>query len=150
MKRVFFDSLVFLSGLLGSRDPYHRLFHFPEDRFELVLSDAMFTEVLDVLRRSTTFNRLLPSAADISLQEIFAHMQGEIPPLPASAKFSICQDDHDNKFLSSAIYLDCHYLVTEVPDLLALEQQEKWTSFKAKNSLPLEIVDVATFVAQFG
>ena len=74
-------------------------------------------------------------------------MQGEIPSLPASMRLNICSNDHDNKFLSSAIYLECDYLVTEVPDLLELEQKERWHAFRESNQVPLRIVDVATFTS---
>lgn len=147
--RVFFDSRTFLAGLLCHQAPHRDLFMMPTDRFTLVLSDAMFTEVLDVLRRSTTFMRALPDGSQISLKDIFAHMQGEIPNLPDSMALTVCQDPHDNKFLSSAIYLECDYLVTEVPDLLGLESKDKWREFREKNGVPVKILDVASFVALF-
>lgn len=146
MKRVFFDTLVFLMAALSPRDPYQRLFHFPEDQFELVLSDAMFTEVLDVLRRSNSLLRLIPAVGSISLQDIFASLHSEIPSLPPSMKLNICTDEGDNKFLASAIYLECDYLITGVPDLLSLEQKPKWQQFKEKNQVPVQILDPATFV----
>ncbi len=149
MKRVFFDTLTFLMGLMSPRSPYADLMNFPDDRYELILSDTMFTEVLDVLRRSTALNRLVPAVSAISLQDIFASLQSEIPSLPASMKLNICRDEGDNKFLASAIYLECDYLVTAVPDLLQLERKPKWQQFKEKNGVPVEIIDVATFVESF-
>jgi len=149
MKRVFFDTLVFLMGVLSPRRPYQHLFHFPQDRYELVLSDTMFTEVLDVLRRSTTLGRLLPAVGQISLQDIFASLTCEIPSLPSSMKLNICRDEGDNKFLASAIYLECDYLVTAVPDLLQLEKKPKWQQFKEKNGVPVRILDVPTFTGEF-
>lgn len=149
MKRVFFDTLVFLMGLMSPRDPYNQLLRFPPDQFELVLSDRMFTEVLDVLRRSTALARLVPAVGEISLQDIFANLHSEIPILPATMKLNVCREDGDNKFLASAIYLECDYLVTAVDDLLQLEQKPKWQQFKEKNGVPVQILDVPTFVSRF-
>lgn len=149
MKRVFFDTLVFLMGSLSKREPYTQLFRFPRERYELILSDSMFTEVLDVLRRSTSLTRLLPTVSQISLQDIFASLHSEIPSLPSSMKLNICRDEGDNKFLASAIYLECDFLVTAVPDLLQLERKPKWQQFKEKNGVPVQILDPATFVNSF-
>jgi putative PIN family toxin of toxin-antitoxin system len=149
VKRIFFDTLVFLMGSLSSREPYSKLFRFPRDRFELILSDSMFTEVLDVLRRSTSLTRLLPTVSQISLQDIFASLHSEIPSLPSSMKLNICRDEGDNKFLASAIYLECDLLVTAVPDLLQLEKKPKWQQFREKNGVPVRIVDPASFVAAY-
>lgn len=149
MKRVFFDTPVFMMGVLSPRKPYADLFRFPQDQFELILSDTMFTEVLDVLRRSTALGRLLPAVANVSLQDIFASLHSEIPSLPANMKLHICRDEEDNKFLASAIYLECDYLVTAVPDLLQLERKSKWQQFKGKNGVPVQILDVPTFTGFF-
>lgn len=148
-ERVFFDTLTFVAGLVASQAPHARIFDFPSDRFQLLVSDAMFTEVLDVVRRSTTFARLYPAASKISLQDIFATMDSEIPSLPPSMKLNICKEEADNKFLSSAIYLECDWLVTGVPDLLQLESRPKWLQFKEKNGVPLRIIDAARFVGMF-
>jgi putative PIN family toxin of toxin-antitoxin system len=145
MKRVFFDTPVFMMSVLSPRAPYTELFHFPPDQYELILSDTMFTEVLDVLRRSTALGRLVPAVCAVSLQDIFASLHSEIPSLPSSMKLNICRDDGDNKFLASAIYLECDYLVTAVPDLLQLEKKSKWQQFKEKNGVPVQILDVPTF-----
>ncbi len=150
MKRVFYDTSVFLLGLLSAEAPFDRLFRLDPSRFELVLSDAMFTEVLDVVRRSATFQRTLPSVTGISLQDVFSCLQAEVPSLPASMRLNICAEEHDNKFLSSAMYLECDYLVTQVPDLLELESKAKWLEFKRKNGVSVEVVDVAHFAALHG
>jgi putative PIN family toxin of toxin-antitoxin system len=149
MRRVFFDTLTFMMALTSPRAPYSQLLMFPTDQYELILSDTMFTEVLDVLRRSTALGRLVPAVSAISLQDIFACLQSEIPSLPASMKLNICRDEGDNKFLASAIYLECDLLVTAVPDLLQLEKKPKWQQFKEKNGVPVQIIDAGTFTGSY-
>jgi predicted nucleic acid-binding protein len=64
-------------------------------------------------------------------------------------EIDICDDPQNNKFLAGAIALDCEILVTQVPELLSLEGNVNWQSFRATNAIRCRIHDVAAFAAMY-
>lgn len=144
--KVFYDTEVFLCGLLLQEAPYGLLLA-KELGVELAMSDQVFSEILEVVRRSPSFRSALPAVTSISLPDIFNSFEVEIARIPPSMTLSICKDPGDNKYLASAMYLECDYLVTEVPDLLALEENEKWAQFRQANGVKCRIVDPRAFLA---
>jgi len=143
--KVFFDTEVFLCGVLLADEPFGRLFA-SDGGFTLAMSDQVFSEILDVIRRSPSLRKVLPSVAGISLPDIFNSFEVEIARIPPSMTMSICKDPGDNKYLASAMYLECDYLVTAVPDLLALENNAKWDQFRRANGVKCRIVGPDAFL----
>ena len=143
--KVFYDTEVFLSALLLRTYPYGSLFD-EKLGVDLAMSDQVFSEILDVIRRAQAIRKTLPSMDGISLPDIFNSFNVEITRIPPSMTLSICKDPADNKFLASAMYLECHYLVTEVTDLLALEENRKWIDFKEANGVKCRIIDPSAYL----
>ena len=144
--KVFFDTEVFLCGLLLSEAPYSHLFA-KDLGVELAMSDQVFSEILDVVRRSQTLRKTLPTMSTISLPDIFNSFEVEIARIPPSMTLNICKDPGDNEYLASAMYLECDYLVTEVNDLLSLENNAKWDAFRKANGVKCRILSPDEFLA---
>ena len=68
--KVFLDTEVFLLALLSSDGDYLSLMS-EELGLDLAMSDQVFSEILDVIRRSQVLRRELPSISSISLPDIF-------------------------------------------------------------------------------
>lgn len=149
MIKVLFDTEVFVNGLVNPHAPFPALFDLPSDH-QLMMSDVIFSEVLDVLRRSETVRKALPAVLSISLPDIFSNLDVDIATVPPSMTLNICKRQEDNKFLASAMYMECDLLVTDVPDLVALEGRQKWLDFKRNNGIPCRIVRVEEFLTSIG
>lgn len=149
MKKVLYDTRVFVRGLIDPHPPYPGLFQLPEG-YSLVMSDLVFSEVLDVLRRAEAVRKALPAVLSISLPDIFSNLDVDIAAVPPSMTLNICKHRDDNKFLASAMYMECDLLVTDVQDLLALEGRQKWLDFKRNNGIGCRIVRVEEFLELVG
>ena len=145
--KVFFDTKVFLCGLLLSSPRYSSLFS-KEPSVELAMSDQVFSEILDVVRRSQSLRKTLPEIGKISLPDIFNGFDVEIARIPPSMTLNICKDPGDNKYLASSMYLECDFLVTEVDDLLRLEHNAKWDAFRKANGVKCKIVSPMDFIQE--
>ena len=143
--KAFLDTEVFLRGLVLDEPPYGALFD-GSATYRLAMSDQVFSEILDCVRRSASLRAAVPAVAGISLPDIFNGFDVEIVRIPSSMSLAICRDPGDNKFLASAMYLECDYLVTEVADLLALETNAKWNDFRKANGVTCTVVTPARFL----
>jgi putative PIN family toxin of toxin-antitoxin system len=145
--KVFLDTEVFLLALLSAEGDYRSLMS-EGLGLELAMSDQVFSEILDVIRRSQVLRRELPSISSISLPDIFNAFNVEITRIPPSMTLNICKDPADNKYLASAMYLECDFLLTEVADLLALETNQKFGDFRAANGVKCRIISPTAFLAE--
>lgn len=147
MKQVVFDTQTLVRGLLDPRPPYGVLFHLPEG-WKLCLSDTILQEALQVMLGQTCLSAQLARLKEIPLAEAYRRVStGDLYPLPGDIEIEICSDPEDNKFLASALALDCDYLVTEVRELVDLEHNEEWQEFKRSNSVRVRVFDPAGFAA---
>lgn len=145
MKQVVYDTQTLVRGLLDPRPPYGVLFHLPEG-WKLCLSDAILQEALQVLLSQTSLAREITRLKEIALAEAYRRVSsGDLYPLPGDIEIEICQDPEDNKFLASALALDCDYLVTEIPELVDLEKNAEWQEFKRTNSVRVRVFDPQGF-----
>jgi len=145
MKQVVYDTQTLVRGLLDPRHPYGVLFHLPEG-WKLCLSDTILQEALQVMLGLTSLSKELTRLREIPLAEAYRRVStGDLYPLPADVEIEICSDPEDNKFLASALALDCDYLVTEIPELVELEHNEEWQEFKRTNSVRVRVFDPHAF-----
>ena len=147
--KVFLDTEVFLMALLSADNDYISLMS-EKLGLDLAMSDQVFSEILDVIRRSEVLTRELPSISSVALPAIFNNFNIEITRIPPSMTLNICKDPADNKYLASAMYLECDFLLTEVGDLLALETNDKWDGFRKANGVKCKIVDTKSFLKELG
>ncbi|MBI4869477.1 MAG: putative toxin-antitoxin system toxin component, PIN family [Candidatus Wallbacteria bacterium] len=149
MTRVTYDASVFLNGLLNPHGKLPKLFELPDD-VQLVVSDVVAEEIFKVVLQSARLREALPSLDAISIEEISSFInEDNMPPLDESLglEIDICADPNDNKYLVSALTLDCDYLVTTIPDLLALEGNKNWEELRSSSNFRCRILDLETFAS---
>ena len=150
MRQVVYDTQTLIRGLVDPRDPYSTLFFLPSE-WKLCLSDVILREALETLLGPSGLQATIPRLSEISLAEAYGHLQsGNVYQVPGDIEIEICQDPHDNKFLASALAMDCDVLVTEIPELLDLERNSEWQEFKRTNSVRVAITDPESFVRMVG
>ena len=150
MKQVMYDTHTLVRGLIDPHDPYPALFRLPEG-WKLCLSDVILQEALQILLGQSSLNRELTRLQEIPLSEAYRRVStGDVYPVPGDVEIEICADPEDNKFLASALALDCDYLVTEVKDLMALEENTEWQQFKRTNSVRVQVLDPGAFARVLG
>lgn len=90
-------------------------------QLQLVLSTALFTELVDVLERDRIARRyrLWPERKTLLLEGLQARARW-VTPLPESHLPLHCRDPKDDRFLACALVGACDYLVTGDQDLLVL------------------------------
>jgi len=146
VKQVVYDTHTFVRGLIDPREPYINLFRLPAE-WRLCVSDVILREALEVLVSPAGLVGRFFGLSEISLAEAYRRVsRGEVYPVPADIEIEICEDPQDNKFLASALAMDCEYLVSQIPELLELERNREWLAFKQTNSVRVEVVDVQTFM----
>lgn len=147
MRQVLYDTITLVRGLVDPRAPYPTLFNLPPD-WKVCISDAILREVFDTLLSAPSLGKQLPSLAKVTAVEAYRRLgPQDVFPLPGEIEIEICTDPADNKFLASALAMDCDILVTGIPELLELQGNSEWRDFKAANSVRVEVMDAASFVA---
>jgi uncharacterized protein len=122
MVRVVFDTMVFVRCLLNPRSLWGRLVIHYGHAYELVLSQPVLTEILEVIERPEVkakyrfLDEFGPQQLLTLLQDVEVVTVGDIP--------TASRDPKDNKFLATATAGRAAYLVSEDRDLLDLETYE--------------------------
>ena len=113
--RVVLDTNVILSGLLGgtTRTVLDALFL---NRFRLVTSNALLTELTVVLKRPQ-WRSVLASAA---CSDFMALVRDDAVVVSPTKSVVLCRDPEDNALLECALAGRVDYLVTGDHDLLTL------------------------------
>ena len=134
MLRVVFDTVIFVRALINPHGRWGRLVFAHATDYELIVSQPVVTEVLEVLHRpelTTKFRALenLDVAAVITLL-------GEASVVNVQSIPAASRDHKDDKFLATAAAAGADYLVSEDQDLLVLDEYEG-----------TKIVDASTFLS---
>jgi putative PIN family toxin of toxin-antitoxin system len=120
--RVVFDTVVFVRALINPYGLWGRLvFGFP-DRYELVLSEPIIREILEVLYRPEIV-RKYRSVANRDLATII-ELLGAVELVEPATTPSTSRDPKDDKFLATARAARARYLVSEDADLTDLKEYE--------------------------
>ena len=131
MIKAVIDTNVFISGLIGSGNPQLILNSLGDKKFNLIISQALIDELLDVLTRPRfqkyfTYN---------DIKELASLIQSSAQITSPSVKIQICRDPKDNIVLECAVAGEADFIVTGDDDLLCL------TSYQA-----IHIITPALFV----
>lgn len=134
MVRVVIDTNVFVSGLLKSDNPPSNVVDlFIEDKINLIISEEVFSEYIEVLLRP----ELKVKKDNIIRLISILILKAEI--IKVKTKLDIIErDPSDNKFLECALDGKVDYIITGDKHLLELK--------KYKN---IKIVDPKTFINIF-
>ncbi len=120
--RVVVDTVVFVRALISPYGLWGRLVFEYADRYELVLSEPITREILEVLHRPE-ITRKYRSSATRNLETLITRLAALQLVEPATI-LPVCRDPKDDKFLATARAAGASYLVSEDEDLLSLKEYE--------------------------
>ena len=118
--RVVLDTQVLLRGAVAKTDSLSAKIYdaWLSDRFSLLISDAILTEIQAVFQRPEVLDKLrftpVEARAVIQLLKRRAHL------ITPHAQIRLCCDPADDKFLECAVTGAASYLVTADDDILSL------------------------------
>jgi uncharacterized protein len=131
--RVVFDTNVFVRSLINPHGVWGRLVFGHADSYELVVSEPIVREVIEVLRRPE-LTRKFRTLAGRDMRDILDKFaQATVVDLGAIA--AVARDPKDDPFLATAAVARARFLVTEDKDLLVLEAHRE-----------TQILDAASFL----
>jgi putative PIN family toxin of toxin-antitoxin system len=120
--RVVFDTVGFVRGLINPLSRWgHILFDYA-DGYQLIVSEPLVVEVLDVLRRPAVVRlyRTLPGRDPAAVLAILhAAETVELDDIPA-----VSRDPNDDMVLATAVTGSTDYIVSEDKDLLSIGSHE--------------------------
>lgn len=118
--RVVLDTQVLLRGAVAKTDSLSAKIYdaWLSDRFSLLISDTILTEIQAVFQRPEVLDKLrftpVEARAVIQLLKRRAHL------ITPHAQIRLCRDPADDKFLECAVTGAASYLVTADDDILSL------------------------------
>lgn len=120
---VVVDTNLFISAFIlkGDNTPNKLLTAWRENKYHLVLSEDLFKEVGDVLKREKIYKkyRILPKEIDEFLIELH-NTTLHVNTLNLEVLTIHSRDRNDDKLLACALTGNCDYLITGDEDLLVL------------------------------
>ena len=115
-RRIVLDTNILISGLLFRNSKPQAVFDYVTQREVLLLSQEIYTEISQVLRRPK-FDKYL------SLEKRLAFLMlllTKVEMITVTEKVFACRDPKDNQFLELAVSGNASFLVTGDQDLLVL------------------------------
>ena len=115
IKRVIIDTNLWISFLITNNlNILSELFLF--ERFQIIFSDELFNEFLDVARRP----KFKKHFDEKSVQLLIENISEKLEFIEVASAISICRDLKDNFILALSIDGNADYIVTGDKDLLSL------------------------------
>jgi putative PIN family toxin of toxin-antitoxin system len=115
IKRVIIDTNLWISFLITNNlNILSELFLF--ERFQIIFSDELFNEFLDVARRPK-FKKYFDEK---SVQLLIQNISEKLEFIEVASAITICRDLKDNFILALSIDGNADYIVTGDKDLLSL------------------------------
>ena len=106
--RAVIDTNIFLAGLLNLEGGAAKIIdYFRNDAFELVVTQEVFEEYLQVIHQ---FDNAVPSAKSDELLELIFEKAVKVKPGDPTG---LCKDPDDEKFLIAATTGKAQYIVTK-------------------------------------
>lgn len=116
MPRALVDTNVWVSALLNPRGfPAQVLEAFKAGQFELILSEPLLEEILDVLSRPRLLKKYRLEPHDIA--ELVLLLQAKAINVEPSGMFRLCRDPRDDIVLETALLGEADYAVSRDDDL---------------------------------
>lgn len=122
MRRVVFDTVVFVRALINPRSHWGRLLFENSLQYRLFVSQQILIEILEVLQRpkmTAKFHTLFDRDIKRVLQIISQAEVVEISDIP-----KVSRDVKDDKFLATAKAANADYLISADRDLLDLKEYQ--------------------------
>lgn len=115
-ERVVTDTNVLVSGLLAAKSAPGRAMHKAIDTAQLLISDATFEGLIEVLLRPEFDAYITPDER----QAFFSLVDRVAERVPVTTVVRACRDSKDDKFLELAVSGNANLIVSGDKDLLAL------------------------------
>src|SRR5690606_37462305 len=115
-ERVVTDTNVLVSGLLAAKSVPGRAMHKAIDTAQLLISDATFEELIEVLLRPKFDPYITPDER----QAFFSLVDRVAERVPVNTVVRACRDSKDDKFLELAVSGNANLIVSGDKDLLVL------------------------------
>ena len=126
IKRVIIDTNLWISFLITNNlNILSELFLF--ERFQIIFSDELFNEFLDVARRPK-FKKYFDEK---SVQLLIENISEKLEFIEVASAITVCRDLKDNFILALSIDGNADYIVTGDKDLLSLN------GFKSKKIITI-------------
>ncbi|MBI5554304.1 MAG: putative toxin-antitoxin system toxin component, PIN family [Elusimicrobia bacterium] len=119
--RITVDTNVFVSMLLGSKNCRRIYKVFVKGKLDLVISDELFNEISDVLKRDA-FSKIV---ATQDLKELKDLLKSDAEWVKLKHCLTSCRDPKDNIILETALSGKVDFIVSGDKDLLDLKQFHK-------------------------
>lgn len=134
MLRVVFDTVVFVRSLINPHGRWGRLVFAYSQDYQLVVSEPVVTEILEVLHRPE-LRAKFRSLENLDVGAVI-ELLGQAAVVDVQSIAPISRDPKDDKFLATAEAAGADYLVSEDDDLLVLKEYRG-----------TKIIDAAAFLA---
>ena len=115
--RAVLDTVVFVRALINPKGRWGRLLFELSDRYVIVLSPDIITEIVSVLYRPVLRERF-PQMADPPQLDQVLRLFEQAEVVEAVENVSACRDPNDDKFFACALAGRAQYIVTEDNDIL--------------------------------
>jgi putative PIN family toxin of toxin-antitoxin system len=136
MLRAVFDTVVFVRALINPHSRCGRLLGEHSSRFQMVVSEPIVRELLEVLRRPELTLKYR-GLSEMNIRRII-DLLAQAESVQVTAVPAIGRDPKDDIFIATALAGRVDYLVSEDNDLLVLG-----------DTTGIPIVDARTFIALF-
>ncbi len=121
--RAVLDTVIFVRALINPRGQWGRLVFELADRYVIVVSPEVVSEIMAVLYRPT-LRRRFPQMADPPRLDEVIRLVAEAELLHPSETPRVCRDTGDDKFFACALAGQADYIVTKDEDILAVGDYE--------------------------
>ena len=115
--RAVLDTVVFVRALINPKGRWGRLLFQLSDRYVIVLSPDIITEIVSVLYRPALRERFPQMAEPPQLDKVLRLFEQAEVVEPAE-DVSVCRDPNDDKFFACALAGRAQYIITEDKDML--------------------------------
>lgn len=133
--RVVIDTVVFVRALINRRSHAARLVLEMGDRYDLLASSAIVSEVRDVLYRPA-LRRRFPQMTLPRLEAMMALVEAAEMIEPVEHQ-RVCRDPHDDRFFDCAREGAADYIVSEDRDILAVGEHRGTRAIAVREFLTL-------------
>jgi putative PIN family toxin of toxin-antitoxin system len=121
--RAVLDTVIFVRALINPKGRWGHLLFELSDRYVIVLSPDIISEIISVLYRPALRERF-PQLADLPQLDRVLALFERAEVVEPKWNVRVCRDPNDDKFFACAIAAGAEYIVTEDKDILDVAEYE--------------------------
>jgi putative PIN family toxin of toxin-antitoxin system len=119
--RAVLDTVIFVRALINPKGRWGHLLFELSDRYTIVLSPDIISEIITVLYRPALRKRL-PRLAELPELERVLQLFEEAEVVEPTEDIPVCRDPSDDKFFACALSGQAAFIVSEDKDILAVAE----------------------------